>query len=131
MDALNLKDWEETVSDFSYGESIDDILLPLVGSQMTKEVLSPLVKVLTTIGIVYLFGVISSYCYSRIMLQVSQKTLNIIRKDLFNRMQDLPIKCHCGCIIYIVCQPVIAYRQIMICFHRFLLAEKKQSYPEY
>ena len=26
------------------------------------------------------------------MLQVSQKTLNIIRKDLFNHMQDLPIK---------------------------------------
>ena len=30
MDALNLKDWEETVSDFSYSESIDDILLPLI-----------------------------------------------------------------------------------------------------
>ena len=70
----------------------DDILLPLVGSPLTKETLAPLVEILTTIGIVYLFGVISSYSYSRIMLQVSQKTLNIIRKDLFNRMQDLPIK---------------------------------------
>ena len=70
----------------------DDILLPLVGSPMTKEALAPLVEVLITIGIVYLFGVISSYSYSRIMLQVSQKTLNIIRKDLFNKMQDLPIK---------------------------------------
>ena len=70
----------------------DDILLPLVGSPLTKETLAPLVEILTTIGIVYLFGVVSSYSYSRIMLQVSQKTLNIIRKDLFNRMQDLPIK---------------------------------------
>lgn len=71
---------------------VDEQLLPLVGSPLTAEVLAPLVKTLITLACVYVLGVISSYAYSRIMLQVSQKTLNIIRRDLFNHMQDLPIK---------------------------------------
>ncbi len=71
---------------------VDDVLLPLVGSPINSQTLAPLVKILITLGFVYFFGVISSYSYSRIMLQVSHKTLNLIRKDLFNKMQDLPIK---------------------------------------
>lgn len=69
----------------------DDYLLPLIGSDITKEVLAPFIKTLVILGCVYGVGVISSYCFSRIMLQVSQKTLNTIRKDLFNHMQDLTI----------------------------------------
>ncbi len=77
----------------SFVETItDDFLLPLIGSEITKELLAPLVKTLVTLGIIYLFGVISSYAYSRTMLQVAQKTLNTIRKDLFDHMMDLPIK---------------------------------------
>lgn len=71
---------------------VDDVLLPLVGSPINSQTLAPLIRILVTLGFVYIFGVISSYSYSRIMLQVSHKTLNLIRKDLFNRMQDLPIK---------------------------------------
>ncbi|MBQ2903563.1 MAG: ABC transporter ATP-binding protein [Clostridia bacterium] len=76
----------------SFVETItDDILLPIIGSEITKELLAPLVKILVSLGFIYLFGVISSYAYSRIMLQVAQKTLTIIRKDLFDHMMDLPI----------------------------------------
>ncbi len=77
----------------SFVETItDDFLLPIIGSEITKELLAPLVKTLLTLGIIYILGVISSYAYSRIMLQVAQKTLNIIRKDLFDHMMDLPIR---------------------------------------
>ena len=69
----------------------DEILLPLIGTQVTAEALAPLVKILVSLGFIYAFGAISSYAYSRIMLQVAQKTLNIIRSDLFNHMMDLPI----------------------------------------
>ena len=69
----------------------DEILLPLIGTQVTVDALAPLVKILVSLGIIYAFGAISSYAYSRIMLQVAQKTLNIIRSDLFNHMMDLPI----------------------------------------
>ena len=77
----------------SFVETItDDILLPIIGSEITKELLAPLVKILISLGFIYVFGVISSYAYSRIMLQVAQKTLNTIRKDLFDHMMDLPIR---------------------------------------
>ncbi len=69
----------------------DDILMPLIGSEITAELLAPLVKILIFLAFIYSFGLISSYAYSRIMLQVAQKTLNIIRRDLFNHMMDLPI----------------------------------------
>ena len=70
----------------------DDFLMPIIGSEITKELLAPLVKILVTLAFVYAFGIISSYAFSRIMLQVSQKTLNLIRKDLFDHMMDLPIR---------------------------------------
>ena len=69
----------------------DDILMPLIGSEITAELLAPLVKILIFLAFIYGFGVISSYAYSRIMLHVAQKTLNLIRRDLFNHMMDLPI----------------------------------------
>ncbi len=76
----------------SFVETItDDILMPIIGSEITSELLAPLVKILIFLGLIYAFGVISSYAYSRIMLQVAQKTLNLIRRDLFNHMMDLPI----------------------------------------
>lgn len=70
----------------------DDFLMPIIGSEITKELLAPLVKILVSLVFIYIFGIISSYAYSRIMLQVAQKTLNIIRKDLFDHMMDLPIR---------------------------------------
>ncbi len=77
----------------SFVETItDDILMPIIGSEITAELLAPLVKILISLGFIYGFGVISSYAYSRIMLQVAQKTLNLIRRDLFNHMMDLPIR---------------------------------------
>ena len=75
----------------SFIKTVTDEVLPSVIESGGKD-LTPLVKTLVSLGLIYTFGIISSYGYSRIMLQVAQKTLNIIRKDLFNHMQDLPIK---------------------------------------
>lgn len=71
-------------------KTVTDEVLPSIVQSGGKDML-PLIKTLVTLAFVYGFGVISSYCYSRIMLQVAQKTLNTIRKDLFNHMQELPI----------------------------------------
>ena len=77
----------------SFVEKItNEILIPLVGKELTDGLLDPLVKILVPLVFIYIAGVLSSYAYSRIMLQVSHKTLNIIRKDLFDHMMDLPIK---------------------------------------
>ena len=75
----------------SFIKTVTDDVLPAIIKSGGRD-MAPLIKVLVSLAIIYGVGVISSYCYSRIMLQVAQKTLNTIRKDLFNHMQELPIK---------------------------------------
>ena len=41
---------------------------------------------------IYALGALASYMYSRLMLTISTGALSIIRKDLFNHMEDLPIR---------------------------------------
>ena len=42
--------------------------------------------------LIYGFGIISTYLQQRIMISVSQRALIRIRKDLFNHLQDMPVK---------------------------------------
>ena len=55
-------------------------------------VMSTIAKYLTIMAAVYICGVVAQYVYQRLMLKFSQSTLCIIRKELFEKMQDLPIK---------------------------------------
>ncbi len=43
------------------------------------------------LGGIYAVGVVSQYVYARVMLNVSHRTLNLLRKDLFEHLEDLPI----------------------------------------
>lgn len=54
--------------------------------------LSTVINYLLVLALIYVIGVVAQYAQARIMLNVSQKTLNILRKDLFDHLQDLPIK---------------------------------------
>ena len=54
--------------------------------------LSTVINYLFVLALIYAIGVAAQYAQARIMLNVSQKTLNILRKDLFDHLQDLPIK---------------------------------------
>jgi len=51
-----------------------------------------IVKYLVIIGIIYVCGAAAQYAYQRLMLNISQGTLNLLRKDLFDHLQSLPIK---------------------------------------
>ena len=68
---------------------VDDYILPLL-SQASPN-FSPLLKTLGYMAIIYYAGVISTYTYSRLMVKVTQGTLDKIRNDLFVHMQTLPI----------------------------------------
>lgn len=68
---------------------IDNYIAPFIGHQNPD--MSGCIKLLIVMAVIYFCGVAASYIYSRIMLQVSAKTLERIRIDLFNHMQDLPI----------------------------------------
>lgn len=69
---------------------INKCIVPWIGKGEAD--FSLLIKMLSIMGVVYLLGACSSYIYSRIMLNISQGTLNSVRKDLFNKLSDLPVK---------------------------------------
>ncbi len=54
--------------------------------------LSVVIKYLVILAFLYGAGALAQYTHSRLMLNVSQNTLNLLRRDLFDHLQDLPIK---------------------------------------
>ena len=69
---------------------IDDYIVPLTESNYPN--FAPLASALFKIAIIYILGILCSYIYNRIMVNVSQGTMKIIRIKLFNHMQSLPIQ---------------------------------------
>ncbi len=69
---------------------INNYIVPFIGQQNPD--LSGLVRVLCLLGGIYLAGSASAFCYNRLMVVISTKTLKKIRTDLFEAMQKLPIK---------------------------------------
>ncbi len=56
------------------------------------EVLTYVVAAVFFLFIVYLIGILSSYIQSRLMLSITQSTLEKIRNELFCKVQTLPVK---------------------------------------
>ncbi len=54
--------------------------------------MSIVIKLLILLAILYVAGAAAQYIYARLMLTVSQNTLNLLRRDLFDHLQDLSIK---------------------------------------
>ncbi len=69
---------------------IDDFITPLLGSQNPD--FTALLNTIMIMGVIYLVGVLCTYIYNRLMINISQGVLNQIRKQMFNHMQKLPIK---------------------------------------
>lgn len=69
---------------------IDDYITPLLKQEIPDY--APLAKGLLTLALILLLGIIASYGYNRIMVNVSQGTLKRLRTELFHNMESLPIK---------------------------------------
>ena len=69
---------------------IDDFIVPLVNSQTPD--FGPLLQVILIMGGIYLVGVLGTYIYNRLMINISQGALNKIREEMFEHMQKLPIR---------------------------------------
>lgn len=67
-------------------------LKPLINNYIIPGDFSGLAKMLVVLGSVFALGVVAAYGYSRIMVYIAQNTITNIRRDLFNKMQELPIK---------------------------------------
>ena len=70
---------------------IDDILTPMIGKPFTSEYIVPLFKMLALMGGVFLLGAAASFWQSRCSVFLTQRTLNTIRKELFDAVSDLPV----------------------------------------
>ncbi len=81
------------------------LLLSSVGSVASSYFLKPaindyilpgdfagLLKLLVLMGLVFVLSALCSYVYSRIMVRVSQRTVAALRQDLFDKLQELPLR---------------------------------------
>ena len=68
---------------------IDEYITPLLSSDVKD--FAPLLNVLKIMAIIYLIGVVCTYLYNRLMINISQGVLNKIRKEMFEHMEHLPI----------------------------------------
>ncbi len=64
---------------------------PLINDCIVPGNYQKLAQMLVLMALVYIAAALLSFTYSRIMVHVSQKTTYAIRRDLFNKMQDLPL----------------------------------------
>ncbi|HZJ77192.1 MAG TPA: ABC transporter ATP-binding protein [Clostridia bacterium] len=71
---------------------INNYIVPLIGKTPGEQQIKAFLMALGGVALVYLVGIISRLIFLRTLLNVSQSTLHTLRKDLFERMQDLPIK---------------------------------------
>lgn len=67
------------------------LLKPLINNYILPGDFVGVVKMLTLLGIVFGLGALASYGYSRIMVHIAQESIRDIRKELFDKMQTLPV----------------------------------------
>ncbi len=70
---------------------IDDYLTPMVGQSFGGELLAGLIKTMALMACVFIGGALASFGQSKCSVWLTQRTLNTLRRDLFNAMADLPI----------------------------------------
>ncbi len=69
---------------------IDDYITPFLMTDTPN--FAPLMHAIMRVAAFYVVGIISTYAYNRIMINVTQGTLRSLRDDLFEHMERLPIK---------------------------------------
>ncbi len=69
---------------------IDDYITPLLSASVPDY--APLAARLMKLASILLIGVVTAYTYNRVMVTVSQGTMERLRCELFNHMESLPIK---------------------------------------
>ena len=69
---------------------VDDYITPMLATGSRD--FSALAHDMVILGCEMALGVVASFAYNRIMVNISQGTMRCLRNDLFQRMEALPIK---------------------------------------
>lgn len=65
---------------------------PIINDYILPGDLNGLASALTLLGGIYLVSVVAAYFQNRIMMQIAQKTVNTLRRELFTKLQNLPLR---------------------------------------
>lgn len=68
------------------------LLKPIINDYIIPGDFPGLARMLVLMACVYILGAALSYLYSRIMVRIAQKTVAELRRDLFDKMQTLPLR---------------------------------------
>jgi len=68
----------------------NNYIIPLIGMQNPD--LSDFLRIIGIMAVIYAAGILASYGYNRLMINISVGTLYRMRTDMFRHMQTLPIK---------------------------------------
>ena len=69
---------------------IDEYITPFLLSDNPN--FTPLAHAIARVAAFYALGVLATFCYNRLMVNVTQGTLRNLRNDLFSHMEKLPVK---------------------------------------
>ena len=69
---------------------IDDYITPLIGAGTPDY--TGLLHELIRVGSFYLIGILATFVYNKIMVYVTQGTLDRLRREMFDHMEKLPIR---------------------------------------
>ena len=83
-----------TTGTYMLRSAVDDYLMPLVEQRTAGLAVDfgPFLHFLLMLMLMYLAGASAQFIYNRLMMMVSTGTLNHLRKERFDHMQDLPIR---------------------------------------
>lgn len=68
------------------------LLRPIINNYIIPHNVSGLMKMVAVLLLIYLIGTIATVFQNRVMINVAQKIVNNIRKDLFSKIQTLPLR---------------------------------------
>ncbi len=67
-------------------------LKPLINNYILPGDFAGLARALAVLTVIVVVGALASYLQNKLMIGIAQRTTNTIRKDLFAKMQTLPLK---------------------------------------
>ena len=68
------------------------LMKPLINDYIIPGDFNGLANMLALMAAIYVVGVLSTYGQSRLMLYIAQRMTNTMRKELFTKMQSLPLR---------------------------------------
>ncbi len=76
----------------SFCDTFTPFATAITGSENVGEIMVYLVTGLCILALIYVLGIITSFCQSKIMVHVSRGAIENIRNDLFNKIEGLPVR---------------------------------------